>query len=74
MSAQRFAGTMQFYRRHYAGARLAQALLVVRGVVLGRWIRDSARLLVTRDAGRRERLRADAAAWRRVLAGRAAEG
>jgi hypothetical protein len=70
MAAQRFAGTMQYYRRHYSGAALARGLLAVRAIVLGRWIRDTVRFLVARDAARRAALRADATGWGRVLTGR----
>lgn len=67
MLAQLFLSSIEFYRRHHSGLRLAQAVLIIKLGMLGRLTRDGARWLATRDARRRDALRESLAAWRRVL-------
>lgn len=58
-----------FYRRHYRGARLAQAVLVLRGTMALRLLRDAARRGLTRDANARRVLDENVAVWRGALRG-----
>jgi N-acetylglucosaminyl-diphospho-decaprenol L-rhamnosyltransferase len=68
-----YAGMRRFYRRHYPPARRAGLEAVLRGVALAAAAGAALRLLPARDPGRRARLGADLAAWRRVLAGHPTE-
>src|SRR5206468_637236 len=53
MSIQLLASTVQFYQRHYAGIRVAQLLMVVKSLMLARWIGGTFRLCFARDATKR---------------------
>lgn len=69
MAVQLLASTLQFYRRHYSGIRLAALGMQLRSIVILRWIIDKARLLVARDKGKRAKIAAGVAAWRQALHG-----
>ena len=56
------------YRRHYPESRRAQLALTLRGIVLARLVRDAIGLRIEREAGERDRLAENLAAWKRVLA------
>ncbi len=57
----------RFYERHYAGARLVAARLLLRTGMLGRWVRDELRAGLAESAGRRRELKTQAGVWRRAL-------
>ena len=67
MSVQLLASTLHFYQRHASGLQLAEAVLVVKALMLARWITGTARLYFTRDSAKRAEIAADAAAWRNAL-------
>jgi len=67
MAVQLLASTFHFYRRHYSGFRLAALGVVLKIIVLARWLNETVFLYVTRDKSKRARITADVAAWRRVL-------
>jgi GT2 family glycosyltransferase len=69
MRAQVFYSTKHFYRLHYSRARQAELAMIMKGTVLARLIRDAARLLFIREAGRRARITEDVALWQRMLLG-----
>jgi GT2 family glycosyltransferase len=66
---QFFASLRQFYQRHYTRRRLAALVVIVKGIMLVRWMVDSVRLHVTRDARARAAIAEDVVAWQRVLLG-----
>jgi N-acetylglucosaminyl-diphospho-decaprenol L-rhamnosyltransferase len=70
MAVQFLASTLQFYERHSSRIRLAEAVLIVKSLMLARLLRDLLHLGLTRDASQRAQLAADLAAWQRVLLGR----
>lgn len=65
MAVQHFASTLQFYRRHYSGLRLAAWLTIMRAKVSYRLLRDSVRARTA--SGDRDRVRDHVVAWRRAL-------
>jgi GT2 family glycosyltransferase len=67
MAVQLLASTFRFYRQYYSGSRLAALGLVLKIIVLARWINETVYLHVTRDKRKRARITADLAAWQRVL-------
>jgi hypothetical protein len=69
MAVQFFTGIRQFYQRHYSAMRLAELVVIVKSIMLVRWIVDSVRLHLTHDAGKRAGIAADVAAWQRVFCG-----
>ena len=69
MSVRLLASTLQFYQRHASRLRLAEAVLVVKALMLARWITGTARRYLTRDSAKRAEIAGDAAACRRVLFG-----
>jgi GT2 family glycosyltransferase len=69
MAMQLFASLRQFYQRHYTRKHLAALVVIVQGIMLVRWIVDSVRLRVTRDAGARAAIAENVVAWQRVLLG-----
>jgi N-acetylglucosaminyl-diphospho-decaprenol L-rhamnosyltransferase len=69
MAAQFLASTLQFYERHSSRVQLAQAVLIVKGLMLARLAGDALHLSITRDASQRKHIAADITAWRRVLQG-----
>lgn len=71
MLARYYESMFRFYRHHYSAARLARLELVLRGVALGRLVRDTLRLWVTRTGTTRRRLSEDVALWRDLLRGKA---
>lgn len=70
MAVRRLASTFQFYQQHASRLHLAEVVLIIKGLMLARWISGIARLYLTRNAGKRAEIAADMAAWRRVLLGR----
>jgi GT2 family glycosyltransferase len=70
MTVRLLASTMQFYQRHASRLHLAEVVLIVKGLMLARWISGIARFYLTRNAGKRADIAADMAACRRVLFGR----
>jgi N-acetylglucosaminyl-diphospho-decaprenol L-rhamnosyltransferase len=69
MAVQLLASTLQFYQRHTSRLRLAEVVIVIRGLMLVRWISGAVLLAVTRDPCRRAAVRSNMAACRRVLLG-----
>jgi N-acetylglucosaminyl-diphospho-decaprenol L-rhamnosyltransferase len=69
MSVWLLASTLQFYQRHASRLRLAEAVLIIKALMLARWITGTARRYLTRDSAKRAEIAGDAAACRRVLFG-----
>ena len=69
MSVRLLASTLQFYQRHASRLRLAEAVLIIKALMLARWITGTARRYLTRDSAKRAEIGGDAAACRRVLFG-----
>ncbi len=69
MAVQFLASTLQFYRRHYSGIRLAALRMQLRGIVIVRWIIDRVRLCVASDKDKRAGIAAGVAAWQQALHG-----
>jgi GT2 family glycosyltransferase len=67
MAAQYLASTLLFYRRHSSGPKVALLTLVVASIGLVNWLADNARLVHTREAAQRRRVRENAAIWGRLL-------
>lgn len=67
MAAEHFKSTLWFYRRYYAGARLAFWLLLMRSKMGFLFLRDASASALATDASRRARLREDARGWWRAL-------
>ena len=63
MLIQRFRSTVDYYRRHSSGMTRVFWISMVRLRWLVRLVRDSARLLLTTNPKRRERLRHERSAW-----------
>jgi GT2 family glycosyltransferase len=70
MTVRLLASTIQFYQRHASRLQLAEVVLIVKGLMLAKWIRGIACLYLTRNVGKRADIAADMAACRRVLFGR----
>jgi len=70
MSAHFIGSTLQFYQRHGRSLHLVEAVLILKGLVLGRLVRDSLERALTRDGARRTELGVRIAWWRQVLRGR----
>jgi GT2 family glycosyltransferase len=69
MAVQQVASKLLFYRRHYSKVRYAVLALMIRGTVLARLLFDTYRLHFARDS-QSDGIKADIAAWRRVLLGK----
>jgi N-acetylglucosaminyl-diphospho-decaprenol L-rhamnosyltransferase len=59
--------TITFYKRHYSRWRLLQLKLILAVMAIAKMLRDTIRLLWTREKGKRARLAEDLDIWRRVL-------
>jgi GT2 family glycosyltransferase len=70
MTVRLLASTIQFYQRHASRLHLAEVVVIVKGLMLAKWISGIARLYLTRDACKRADIAADVAACRSVLFGR----
>ena len=69
MAVQLLASTVQFYRRHSSTIRLAEMVMIVKSLMLVKWIVGNLSLSFTRDARKRYVIAADIAASQRVLLG-----
>src|SRR5262245_20263014 len=69
MAVQFFVSLRKFYQRHYSKTRLVELVIIVKTIMLVRWLIDTARLHSTDDTTKRATIAADVAAWRRVLLG-----
>jgi GT2 family glycosyltransferase len=69
MAVQLFASTIQFYQRHASSFHCTEVVLIIKALMVARWISGTARLYLTRDACKRADIAADVAAWRRVFFG-----
>jgi N-acetylglucosaminyl-diphospho-decaprenol L-rhamnosyltransferase len=69
MGIQVFASILQFYQRHSSRVRLAQVVIIIKGLMLARLVRDTMLLWITRDRKKRAEILVDMEAWRRVLFG-----
>jgi GT2 family glycosyltransferase len=68
-TVQLVASNMKYCRKHYSRAWSSALVIVMRGTVLARLIRDAFRWHIVREASKRARIAADMAAWHRVLLG-----
>jgi GT2 family glycosyltransferase len=69
MIVQVYASLKQFYRRHYSRLQRILLNLVIKAVVLGRLIRDSAQIRSSTDRSPYTSVAENLIGWRRVLAG-----
>jgi len=69
MAVQFFVSLRKFYQRHYSRTRLAELVVIVKSIMLARWLIDVARLNSTHDTTKRAMIAADVAAWQHVLLG-----
>jgi N-acetylglucosaminyl-diphospho-decaprenol L-rhamnosyltransferase len=67
MAVQLLSSTVQFYQRHYSGIRVAQLLMVVKSLMLARWIGGTFRFCFTWDVTTRSKIADDVAASKRIL-------
>jgi len=70
MTVRLLASTLQFYKRHSSRVRHAEAVTIVKGLMLARWLGGTFRFCLTRDRGKRSEIGADITASRRILLGR----
>jgi GT2 family glycosyltransferase len=70
MNVRLLTSTIQFYQRHASSLHLLEVVLIIKGLMLARWISGTARLYLTRHPGKRAGITADIAACRSVLFGR----
>ncbi|HSF42578.1 MAG TPA: glycosyltransferase family 2 protein [Thermoanaerobaculia bacterium] len=71
MAVRQVASSRLFYRRHYSRLRAGTLETMIGAAMLGRLLRDSLRLAVTREPGARKHLAEDLAVWRGALRSRA---
>jgi N-acetylglucosaminyl-diphospho-decaprenol L-rhamnosyltransferase len=64
----------RFYQRHYPPSWGPRLRRVARAILFERLVRDTLKLAVLRDPGRRRELAADRRLWRQLLAGRLSLG
>lgn len=69
MHVQFFASMEKFYRQHYPGRKFIELMVVVKSIMLVKWIRDAVRMRLTRDARQRRRLAEDLTMWQAILLG-----
>ncbi len=69
MGVRLLASTIQFYRQHASGLRIAEVVLIVKSLMLARWISGGIRLCLTRDACKRAEIAAEMGACRVVVLG-----
>ena len=69
MAVQLRASTVQFYQRHSSTIRLAEVVMIVKCLMLAKWIGGTLRLCFTRDASKRIEIAEDINASQRVLLG-----
>jgi GT2 family glycosyltransferase len=67
MNVRLLTSTIQFYQRHASRLHLLEVVLIIKGLMLARWISSTARLYLTRNPGKRADIAADMAACRRLL-------
>lgn len=67
MELCRIDSSRRFYRRHYSPLHAAVLEAMIRAAMAVRWMRDTLRLRLERDAGRRGRLAEDVSIWRGAL-------
>jgi GT2 family glycosyltransferase len=70
MNVRLLTSTVQFYQRHAPSLHLLEVVLIIKGLMLARWISGTARLYLTRNPDKRAHIAGDMAASRRVLFGR----
>lgn len=66
MAVQFYESLLHFYSKHYSAASRRRLELLLKGIVLARWLRDSVRLGFGLE--HRPALTQDLLAWRRILA------
>jgi GT2 family glycosyltransferase len=69
MNVQLLASTMRFYQRHSSTIRLAETVMIVKSLMLVRWMVGTLSLYFTRDVPKRCVIAEDIAASQRVLLG-----
>jgi GT2 family glycosyltransferase len=69
MTLRLLASTLRFYQCHASGLRLAEVALIVKALILARWVTGISRLCLTRDSTKRAEIIADTVAYRCVLFG-----
>jgi GT2 family glycosyltransferase len=69
MAVQLLASTIQFYQRHASRLCVTEVVLIIKGLMLARWISGGVHFCLARDACKRAEIVADMAACRGVLFG-----
>ncbi|HJT22342.1 MAG TPA: glycosyltransferase family 2 protein [Nitrospira sp.] len=67
MAVQLLQSTDLFYRRHRSRVTLVLMRIMVKMLILGKWLTGSLRLVFTHDVHRQQRLCEDRAAWQQAL-------
>jgi GT2 family glycosyltransferase len=67
MAVQFYRSLSHFYVRHYSPWRLTQLVLIMKTIVLARWLRDTVRQHLTIENQQRTRASENLKAWRDIL-------
>jgi GT2 family glycosyltransferase len=67
MAAQQLASTLQLYHRHSSRICLGVVVVILKILMLAKWICGTLALYLTRNSTTRKKIVDDLAAWRRVL-------
>ncbi len=67
MAVQLLDSTFRFYRHHYSGTRLLVLAVLLKSIVLARWIDKTICIHLARNQCKKEIMLADLTAWQRVL-------
>jgi GT2 family glycosyltransferase len=67
MAVQFFTSIRHFYHRHYSPLRRLELILIIKAIVLARFLRERAHLLLAEEAQTRQRIRQDLSAWQQLL-------
>jgi GT2 family glycosyltransferase len=67
MAVALLASTAQFYRKHYSAIRQVEVFIIIKSLMLAKWMGGSFRLCFTWDATTRSKITDDMAANKRIL-------
>ena len=67
MAVQFYRSLVHFYVRHYSSWRLTQLVIIMKSIVLARWLRDKVRQRFTNESQQRIRTLENLDAWRKIL-------
>ena len=69
MAVQFYSSLAHFYSLHYSHIRMAELVIIITCVALGRLVRDTLLFSITKQADKRTQLQANLEAWQRLLRG-----